>query len=236
MKLVCLLAAMATLWVQPASAAEVVDLSFEYDLYANRHLLHGRNIGIAFNYSLPTPIKFTTGDTVRVRIDFSNGRTLGVNDLSFVAGNAVGSRAGNLQSIGNFVFGDPTGPLKAMTPMDTETRCCVWFGNIQMGDQVTSGIGPVTFSSMTWTSILLSDPSDFNIEHVSLSIFPMQIGGLFISGVPEPSTWGMMIVGVGFVGGALRTRRRKLSLAVNGQRSTRSSGTSFLKKHAFPAQ
>lgn len=34
-----------------------------------------------------------------------------------------------------------------------------------------------------------------------------------IGGVPEPATWGMMILGFGAVGGALRYRRRKTSVA-----------------------
>lgn len=33
-------------------------------------------------------------------------------------------------------------------------------------------------------------------------------GLLTLSGVPEPSTWAMMILGIGLAGGALRTRRR----------------------------
>lgn len=34
-------------------------------------------------------------------------------------------------------------------------------------------------------------------------------GLLSLSGVPEPSTWAMMILGIGLAGGALRARRRK---------------------------
>lgn len=34
-----------------------------------------------------------------------------------------------------------------------------------------------------------------------------------ISGVPEPTTWGMMILGFGLMGGALRTRKTKVAFA-----------------------
>lgn len=35
-----------------------------------------------------------------------------------------------------------------------------------------------------------------------------------ISAVPEPATWAMMLLGLGFVGGAMRSRRRKQNVAV----------------------
>jgi PEP-CTERM motif len=36
---------------------------------------------------------------------------------------------------------------------------------------------------------------------------------LSIAGVPEPATWGMMILGFGFAGGAMRVRKRSLRFA-----------------------
>ena len=37
---------------------------------------------------------------------------------------------------------------------------------------------------------------------------------LDVSAVPEPATWAMMLLGLGFVGGAMRARRRKQNVAV----------------------
>ncbi len=42
---------------------------------------------------------------------------------------------------------------------------------------------------------------------------PTFIHADFIAGVPEPGTWAMMILGFGFVGGALRRRKGQLSFA-----------------------
>ncbi len=43
---------------------------------------------------------------------------------------------------------------------------------------------------------------------------PTFIHADFINGVPEPGTWAMMILGFGFVGGALRRRSKsQLSFA-----------------------
>jgi hypothetical protein len=43
-----------------------------------------------------------------------------------------------------------------------------------------------------------------NTGDISFSLF---------AGVPEPGTWAMMILGFGMVGGAMRSRRRKVSLS-----------------------
>jgi Tfp pilus assembly protein PilW len=38
-----------------------------------------------------------------------------------------------------------------------------------------------------------------------------EIDNLYVNAVPEPAAWALMIAGFGFVGGALRTRSRKLA-------------------------
>jgi hypothetical protein len=36
----------------------------------------------------------------------------------------------------------------------------------------------------------------------------------FLSGIPEPSTWAMMLIGIGLIGGGLRMARRKTGMAL----------------------
>jgi hypothetical protein len=48
-------------------------------------------------------------------------------------------------------------------------------------------------------------------ENLSNSGQPLIVG----NGVPEPATWAMMLIGFGFVGGAMRIRRRKHSVSVS---------------------
>lgn len=43
----------------------------------------------------------------------------------------------------------------------------------------------------------------------------LTFGALSVSAVPEPSTWAMLMLGFGFIGGAMRSARRKRSITVS---------------------
>ncbi len=60
--------------------------------------------------------------------------------------------------------------------------------------------GPISFSF--FGEGLRGDGADTLLDNITVT-----------AGVPEMSTWGMMIVGFGVVGGSLRTRRRKVVFA-----------------------
>lgn len=50
--------------------------------------------------------------------------------------------------------------------------------------------------------------SDFSAQYFNTNVVPVSYSITFSQGVPEPASWLMMIVGVGFVGAAARTRRQ----------------------------
>jgi hypothetical protein len=66
----------------------------------------------------------------------------------------------------------------------------------QLGYSQTS-VGPQSYYFTTTT------------DGDSVSVTPV-----IASGVPEPATWAMMIVGSGFVGGAMRRKRQKVPTTV----------------------
>ena len=56
-------------------------------------------------------------------------------------------------------------------------------------------------------------PADFKLKETFIFAFK-GVGGTVIHGVPEPTSWALMIMGAGFVGTTLRTsRRRRIALA-----------------------
>lgn len=52
-----------------------------------------------------------------------------------------------------------------------------------------------------------------NIYASGLAYAGVTVAGVPVGGVPEPTTWAMMIIGLGAVGGAMRTRSRRVSFA-----------------------
>ncbi len=53
------------------------------------------------------------------------------------------------------------------------------------------------------SSITVSSPGDFD------GLDDVRFGRIGIPAVPEPATWAMMLVGFGFIGGAMRARKRQ---------------------------
>ena len=50
--------------------------------------------------------------------------------------------------------------------------------------------------------------SDFSAHYFNTNLVPVSYSITFSQGVPEPSSWLMMLLGVGFIGAAARTRRQ----------------------------
>ncbi len=86
------------------------------------------------------------------------------------------------------------------------------------GVTVNGTVIPATLTGITEQRYLANFriPAGLNTIIVKGASQPDAIyAGLFtLSGVPEPTTWAMMLLGVGFAGGALRNRRRQTAQAV----------------------
>jgi hypothetical protein len=112
-------------------------------------------------------------------------------DFSFWLGNVSGGPFGT-QSLVNYVLnGNSFSCVNT-----TQTVNLTW-------QQCSQSF--VATSATTTFSISNGDPSsDFSsaIDNVVLQL------GRQVGGVPEPTTWAMMLVGFGAIGGALRRRRR----------------------------
>jgi len=95
------------------------------------------------------------------------------------------------------------------------------FDNIDLGNGagtnrflITAGSGQqidkILLSDLVGISTRNNDPTltnDFNFDSVR------QVSFNTVSGVPEPSTWAMFILGFGFIGGMLRMRSRRPLIA-----------------------
>jgi PEP-CTERM motif len=102
-------------------------------------------------------------------------------------------------------------------------------GGVQTGDYV-----PIDFNADLFDTRRLANPasglpssvevSDYDNQYGRIRLLKVGFGevGLLLTidrivgqtaGVPEPATWGMMILGFGFAGGAMRARKRTVRFA-----------------------
>lgn len=65
-------------------------------------------------------------------------------------------------------------------------------------------LGPGTYGLLLGNGVVVLD---YDVE--------LQVSGPAVAAVPEPATWAMMLLGLGFVGGALRSAKRKQKLIVS---------------------
>lgn len=75
-----------------------------------------------------------------------------------------------------------------------------------------------TRADMNWTTFFYtfraaSTSTTLTFQSATNTAFGPALDQVAIAAVPEPATWALMIAGVGFTGGALRTRRRTAAFA-----------------------
>jgi PEP-CTERM motif len=87
---------------------------------------------------------------------------------------------------------------------------------VVMGASATAAVAATDDSSPSLTSTASIDPT-FTVSPDDASdfalIFSSGIGNSSESAAPEPSTWAMMLIGFGSVGGALQFRRRRAAVS-----------------------
>lgn len=224
MKLTNLLAAGAALTVMAGAAnANVIyqsipDLTVNPDINAWCSQCGGdlASVGQIFTLGSAATVKSVLFD-VQSNYAWPTSVTVGI----YVdAGGSVGANVYN-QTFSTFASQSPTGFNTVVVGVNIGTLSLaagtydIFFTNTAdlgiPGYKTGSGFGIDTYPVSSYP-LLTSDP------YHSL---PVDYGGdagvalldTAIAGVPEPATWAMMLVGVGAIGGAMRSTRRKVSAA-----------------------
>jgi hypothetical protein len=213
MKKFLLAGAVASAMIASASAASATTFTvtfspFQYALPAGETLFTNFSGGLPSN-AAGTAIITTGSSTAAVAPALSkttkvtgnymyvpkNGsETFTFNSGAFHSGlKEISFYVGSLDSLNSWSFDGGTLYLGSSVP-----------GASAVGSQ-TAGVsnGLVTFKfSAPITSVKLGS-----------TVRSFEIAEIGVSAVPEPAAWSMMIAGVGLVGGALRTRRRRATVA-----------------------
>lgn len=99
--------------------------------------------------------------------------------------------------------------------LQTSSNALVWSAgstnySVPLNPQANGGFAFVGFydAAATTSSVTIDIPFDL------ISVDDVRFGAAATGGVPEPSTWAMLIFGFGIVGSSLRAKRTRLRMSV----------------------
>lgn len=103
------------------------------------------------------------------------------------------------------------GTIPPCTEPDCMGLAYAYFGPLTTAFSATSPLSDVSdFQGAGSNDFLLYDASGFDSNYISVTISET----ITLAGTPEPSTWAMMLVGLGVVGASLRRRIGRTSAAI----------------------
>jgi hypothetical protein len=167
--------------------------------------------------NLPVNLIFTAG-AATTTLDFSGYQVpdwMGLDDIYLVL--TGDSPTTNLLALNFDETGGPpcSNGWQSVAPGTYGTNS-LRFGNACEGAYYTFSqtVGTTVGSSYTLGFQLWNpDPGDNNREDIVPSGLRITATDAIVAGVPEPSTWAMMLLGFGGIGMAMRFRRRRQQVA-----------------------
>lgn len=160
--------------------------------------LTGLSLITSVNYSSAPAIRATDAFVATGINALTNGYS-GITGIRNIGSGAVinaTSGTGDPFGLNIFPVNTPAGVARIFLPL-----------NYQSGQAINS---TATFANTTISSLGLTVGS-YTFNAPNDSIFINIIG----PAVPEPATWAMMVIGLGFVGGAMRSAKRRQTPAVS---------------------
>lgn len=206
----------------PASAVNLVtNGSFEITTATDKTYFNGQVAGWSGGYNL-TFIDFpgTADDPSKYLTVYGPFPYTSPDGGNFVEGDGDPGYSGAIyQTINNLTIGQQykvtfyqaAGQQLGFTGPTTE-QWQVSFGSETYLSSLYSlpqaGVGPWQAQAMTFTATATSQVLQFLAQGTPGGAPPISfLDGVSLSVVPEPASWGMMIVGFGAMGGAMRRRR-----------------------------
>ncbi len=114
----------------------------------------------------------------------------------------------------NFVSSTGLNPGEHSLPVDLSSACTGGSIRINPGDQFVIGVGMQAIANRGgWLDATHTFNLNYDLANTTFVSNGAPVGASYLSanlaGVPEPATWGLMILGFGVIGGAMRSRRRE---------------------------
>ena len=213
MKVLATVAATCLLALAPKPAgAFTVFVSATYDLSNLSDFQSGSTLTFEQAFGLPTLLH--EGDVVDFNLDFLGDQILIMNDpyhLNAELFNNVILNP-NFRAAGYWEFYNTAGNLAPLSIVDQFGPTATdGFGAFATGHQIT-GPGPIQFAGfrlqLEVMDLIPNGPHPYENFRFQFGASSFEAGQIAVPGVPEPSTWAMMLLGFGATGCAMRRRRR----------------------------
>lgn len=161
-----------------------------------------------FNFGTPldpTAPGFVADMRLGIGFSFNNGNTAGQTSTVDVNGIRITNNAGN--------FDDGAGANGALiTVGGSDDPYSALLPDV-LGDHERYDLTPQIMNGDT--SITVKTANASADDNIFLAAFRVSGKATVITpGIPEPTTWGMMVLGFGMIGRTLRSRRRRSAIAV----------------------
>ncbi|MEG3125756.1 PEPxxWA-CTERM sorting domain-containing protein [Sphingomonas sp. GB1N7] len=156
----------------------------------------------------------TAANATAINYNFSNASYSGNGDTANITGSFVWDTSSNSVTSSNIGLTGNAGS----TPV-TCTNCSTNFYNpehfaINLGPQALYLTFASSLSAGGSVALSLFAPTQGNQpEYQGRSPFTIVSGAAVQAAVPEPATWGLMILGFGMIGAASRSRKVKTTVA-----------------------
>jgi hypothetical protein len=161
---------------------------------------------LTFNVSLLDDLRFRNSPDSN---HFSFAFNLG--GLSANIGSITDNGTGTFASVPGPVNQSPFGSFQYA--LDCNSGCITGYNAASPSQLnfVVTGAGALTVANLTATSSANYGNVLFAADVVSPGGFTGNVGGGGGGGIPEPATWGLMLLGFGGMGAMLRNRRRQVA-------------------------
>jgi PEP-CTERM motif len=161
-----------------------------------------------FNFSSPldpTASGFVADMRLGIGFSYNDGNTAGQTSTVDVNGIRMTNNAGN--------FDDGEGANGALITVGGDDDAISGALPDVLSDHEHYSLTP--YINKGDTSITVSTANASADDNIFLAAFRVSgKANIVTPGVPEPTTWGMMVLGFGIVGGAMRSRRRRTTVAI----------------------
>jgi hypothetical protein len=160
------------------------------------------------NFAPGVNVVLAEGDTLDFTVDFVGNQTLTLNNFSTLWLFSFADLVSDVTGTGTLSLLDTTGSALFTSNLKTDTEGEVHFGQFFGSSDFASLPSSVTFGGLRYVGTVDDYIEPTVTERTYASPGLLFVADSFTTNVPEPSTWALMLAGMGAVSTLARRRRQ----------------------------